>query len=210
MSRRKLALPTRRIPGGTFAARSAEARRDFGGRTNSQNREHRLSRRADRFRSMLRGKLSFPMRIHSSPRKVFSLRSIAFAVLINLAAHAQAQQNSSQVEGRVEQILSQMTLEEKLSYISGEGFPLPIGAFNIKPIERLGLPVIYGIDGSLGIVGQGLPPGTRYPAGPLLASTWNEQLALNPRHLALPLTPLQRAFPIPLPQSGRPEMVRRD
>ena len=79
----------------------------------------------------------------------------------------------------MEEILSQMTLDEKLSYISGTGFPNPIGAFNIKPIERLGLPVIYGIDGSVGIVGQGVPPGTRYPAGQLLASTWNPDLAFE-------------------------------
>jgi beta-glucosidase len=64
-------------------------------------------------------------------------------------------------------------------YISGTGFPNPIGAFNIKPIERLALPVIYGIDGSVGIVGQGVPPGTRYPAGQLLASTWNADLAFK-------------------------------
>jgi beta-glucosidase len=98
-------------------------------------------------------------------------------VLVSLAVYAQAQQDS--VEERVEEILSQMTLDEKLLYISGTGFPNPIGAFNIKPIERLALPVIYGIDGSVGIVGQGVPPGTRYPAGQLLASTWNADLAFK-------------------------------
>ena len=100
---------------------------------------------------------------------------MACAVLVSLAVRAQAQP----VEQRVEQILSQMTLEEKLSYISGTGFPNPIGAFNIKPIDRLGLPIIYGIDGSVGIVGQGVTPGTRYPAGQLLASTWNADLAFK-------------------------------
>ena len=117
------------------------------------------------------------MKIHSSPRKAFPVCAIACAVLVSLAVHVQAQQNS--VEERVEEILSQMTLDEKLSYISGTGFPNPIGAFNIKPIERLGLPVIFGIDGSVGIVGQGVPPGTRYPAGQLLASTWSPDLAFE-------------------------------
>jgi beta-glucosidase len=101
------------------------------------------------------------MKIHSLPKNVFSVSAIACVVLLSLAVHAQAQENA------VEQILSQMTLEEKLSYITGTGFPNPIGAFNIKPIERLGLPTIYGVDGSVGIVGQGVPPGTRYPAGQL-------------------------------------------
>jgi beta-glucosidase len=117
------------------------------------------------------------MKIHSFPGKTLPVCAIACAVLVSLAAPARAQQNS--VEERVEEILSQMTLDEKLSYISGTGFPNPIGAFNIKPIERLGLPVIYGIDGSVGIVGQGVPPGTRYPAGQLLASTWNADLAFK-------------------------------
>ena len=118
-----------------------------------------------------------PMKIHFFPGKTLPVCAIACAVLVSLAAPARAQQNS--VEKRVAEILSQMTLDEKLSYISGTGFPNPIGAFNIKPIERLGLPVIYGIDGSVGIVGQGVPPGTRYPAGQLLASTWNADLAFK-------------------------------
>jgi beta-glucosidase len=117
------------------------------------------------------------MNIHFFQGKTLPVYAIACAVLVSLAAPARAQQNS--VEERVEEILSQMTLDEKLSYISGTGFPNPIGAFNIKPIERLGLPVIYGIDGSVGIVGQGVPPGTRYPAGQLLASTWNADLAFG-------------------------------
>ena len=117
------------------------------------------------------------MKIHFFPGKTLPVCAIACAVLVSLAAPARAQQNS--VEKRVAEILSQMTLDEKLSYISGTGFPNPIGAFNIKPIERLGLPVIYGIDGSVGIVGQGVPPGTRYPAGQLLASTWNADLAFK-------------------------------
>ena len=117
------------------------------------------------------------MNIYSFPAKTFPVRAIACAVLVSLAVYAQAQQDS--VGERVEEILSQMTLDEKLLYISGTSFPNPIGAFNIKPIERLALPVIYGIDGSVGIVGQGVPPGTRYPAGQLLASTWNADLAFK-------------------------------
>ncbi len=62
------------------------------------------------------------MKIHSSQRKSFSVRSIAFAVLVSLGLHAQAQQNS--VQDRVEGILNKMTLEEKLSYISGAASPV--------------------------------------------------------------------------------------
>ena len=58
------------------------------------------------------------------------------------------------MEQRVQSILSQMTLDEKLNYISGTGFPSPLGVFNIKAISRLGLPEIFGSDGTIGIVGQ--------------------------------------------------------
>jgi len=117
------------------------------------------------------------MKIHSFLRKTFSICRTAVVVLASLAVPLQAQQAPSQVEDAVDNILDLMSDEEKLSYISGTGFPNPIGAFNIKPIERLRLPEIYGVDGSIGFTGQGLPPGTRYPAGQLLASTWNPDLA---------------------------------
>lgn len=119
------------------------------------------------------------MKIHSSAWKALPALAIAFAVLVGLATHAQAQQNSD--EQRVEQILSQMTLDEKLDYITGYGVDFTYinlqGVFNIRPIPRLGLPLIHGVDGSLGFTGQGFPPGTRFPAGQLLASTWNPDRA---------------------------------
>jgi beta-glucosidase len=98
---------------------------------------------------------------------------IALSAVISLTLNTYAQQDTQQVEDRVNGILSQMTLAEKLDYISGVGFPTSPGVFNIKPIPHLGLPEIFGSDGTIGIVGQGTPPGTRYPSGPLLAATWN-------------------------------------
>ena len=114
------------------------------------------------------------MKIHSSQRKALSLRSIAFAVLVGFGTHAQAQQDP--VEQRVEQILSQMDLEEKLDYVTGYGVDFTFqnlrGVFNIRPMKDLGLPLIYGADG-----GIGFPFGTRFPAGPLLVSTWSPDRA---------------------------------
>ncbi|HEY5744352.1 MAG TPA: glycoside hydrolase family 3 N-terminal domain-containing protein, partial [Terrimicrobiaceae bacterium] len=119
------------------------------------------------------------MKIHSSAWKALPALAIAFAAFVGFATHAQAQQNSD--EQRVEQILSQMTLDEKLDYITGYGVDFTFqqlkGVFNIRPMERLGLPLIYGSDGGIGFVGQGFPPGTRFPAGPLLVSTWSPGLA---------------------------------
>ena len=60
------------------------------------------------------------------------LRSIAAA--LSCALNAQARQDTPQVENRVDSILAQMTLDEKLDYISGEpiNFASLKGVFNIK------------------------------------------------------------------------------
>jgi beta-glucosidase len=120
------------------------------------------------------------MKIDHSP--LCSLCSIAAIAIATFVGNVSAQEDSPQVEARVANILSQMTLDEKLSYISGEAFSFgggQKGVFNIKPIPRLGLPEIFGTDGTIGLVGQGFPPGTRFPAGPLVASTWNVDRALE-------------------------------
>jgi beta-glucosidase len=117
------------------------------------------------------------MKFPFCPTKRPCIRSLAFIAALSLAVSTYAQQ----VEGRVNKILSQMTLDEKLDYISVVSLSLePItGVFNIKPIPRLGLPEIFGTDGTIGITGQGFAPGTRYPSGPLLASTWSPDRAME-------------------------------
>jgi beta-glucosidase len=73
------------------------------------------------------------------------------------------------VEKRVEDLLSRMTLEEKLDYIGG------INEFYIRGIDRLNVPVIKMSDGPMGSRNDG--PTTAYPAGIALASTWDRALA---------------------------------
>jgi beta-glucosidase len=70
---------------------------------------------------------------------------------------------------RVQKLLGQMTLEEKLDYIGG------VNAMSIRPIPRLGLPEIRMSDGPLGVRQD--KPSPRYPAGIALAATWNRDLA---------------------------------
>src|SRR6266481_3757008 len=101
------------------------------------------------------------MKVKFSAKELFHICSIALAAILGLTLRLQAQQDTPQVEDRVQNILSQMTLDEKLSYISGVGFNFGgggMGVFNIKPIPRPGLPEIFGGDGTIGIVGQGAPP----------------------------------------------------
>ena len=84
------------------------------------------------------------------------------------------QQVSNNVEQRVDSILKQMTLAEKLSYIGGTGF------FDVKPIPVPGLqvpinPQIFQTDGPLGV--RRNSPGIRFTSGLTLAASWNRSLA---------------------------------
>lgn len=86
-----------------------------------------------------------------------------------LTAAAFAAELNSKVEARVSEILSKMTLDEKLDYIGG------YQGFNIMPIPRLGLPELVMADGPAGVRNFG--PTNAYPAPICLAATWNKALA---------------------------------
>src|SRR5258707_7493378 len=101
--------------------------------------------------------------------KISNLHRMLLTGLSICAFHAQGQQSPTNVEARVNQILSQMTLDEKLSYIGGTGF------FDIKPIPVPNLnvavnPQIFQTDGPLLV--QRNYPGIRFTSGPTVAGTW--------------------------------------
>ena len=91
---------------------------------------------------------------------------VCLSINLSLTAPGRAAESDDQ---RVEKILGQMTLEEKLDYIGG------VNAMSIRPIPRLGLPEIRMSDGPLGVRQD--EPSTRYPAGIALAASWNRDLA---------------------------------
>ncbi len=103
--------------------------------------------------------------------KIAKLSVATLAGLFICVLTVRGEQSKENVELRVENILNQMTLDEKLSYIGGTGF------WDIKPIPRLGLPQIFMENGPLGIAHQPFEPTTRYPAGLALAATWNPDRA---------------------------------
>ena len=70
---------------------------------------------------------------------------------------------------RAEDLLKQMSLEEKISYISGET------PFSLRPVERLGIPRILLADGPQGIRNH-CDHSTLYPCGIAAAATWNRDL----------------------------------
>jgi beta-glucosidase len=98
---------------------------------------------------------------------VLSRLTVSGLFLCLLSAHAQ--QSTSTVNSRVKSILSEFSLDDKLSYIGGTGF------FDVKPIpvptNSAINPQIYQTDGPLGV--RRNEPSIRFPAGLTLAATWN-------------------------------------
>jgi beta-glucosidase len=73
------------------------------------------------------------------------------------------------IERRVDQILRQMTLDEKIDYIGGTH------DFYVRPIPRLQIPSLRMSDGPMGVHDYG--PTTAYPAPIALAASWDVDLA---------------------------------
>ena len=101
-----------------------------------------------------------------------SNRRLAFGIVLLFVAQlclAQATPSKTDVEKRVDSILSQMTPEEKITIIAG------INDFYTRPIPRLGIPALRMSDGPMGVHDYGLT--TAYPAGIALAASWDVDLA---------------------------------
>lgn len=79
-----------------------------------------------------------------------------------------AQKINAEAEKKASELVSKMTLDEKIDYISG------YNTFYIRAVPRLGIPEIRMADGPQGI--RNNTKSTMYPAGILSASTWNRSL----------------------------------
>jgi beta-glucosidase len=76
------------------------------------------------------------------------------------------------LEKRVEDLFGRLTEDEKLKLLGGTGF-------TTQPIDRLGVPAMGMVDAGQGVRGgssgtQG--PATAFPAGVVMASTWDTNL----------------------------------
>src|SRR5438132_14176870 len=78
-------------------------------------------------------------------------------------------QSTTKSEARVDSILSQMSLEEKIDYVGGTGFA-------IRAMPNLHLPAFEMSDGPLGVRSTSRFPSTVYAAGMVLAATWTPEL----------------------------------
>jgi beta-glucosidase len=74
-----------------------------------------------------------------------------------------------QIEQRVDQLLAQLTPQEKFQLLGG------VSGFYTKDIPHINLPRFKMSDGPVGSRNDG--PSTAYPAGALLAATWDPEIA---------------------------------
>jgi beta-glucosidase len=101
------------------------------------------------------------------------IASFLFFLAIAPASGQTEAPSESEIDRRVDKLVSQMTLEEKIDYISGLEGPKAANMY-IRPIPRLKLPGFKMSDGPLGVRTWG--PSMGYPAGISMASTWDTAL----------------------------------
>ena len=112
---------------------------------------------------------------------ILALTGLAPAQQPDTATLAQTP-DSRRIEARVENLLKQLTLEEKAKYLVGNPPADPTlpnsTSQDIPPVPRLGLPELRNFDGPAG-VRPGTAPSIRFPANLLLAATWNPERAFD-------------------------------
>ncbi len=102
------------------------------------------------------------------------VKSIIILILVLLFGstnilYSQSSQSEKLIEEKIEKILLQLTIQEKIDLLGGTGF-------ESKEIKRLGIPQLKMTDGPLGVRwGES----TAFPSGIALASTWNPDLVMN-------------------------------
>lgn len=109
------------------------------------------------------------MSSHSMSLLKHSLLTLGLASIV--PAWAAPPLQGPEVEQRVEAILSQMTLSEKLSYINVDDGHM------LRPLPQYGLPGTVSYDSSMGVHVESTMFGTQYPAMSALAATWNIERA---------------------------------
>src|SRR5687768_11080049 len=98
------------------------------------------------------------------------MKSIFLAAVGTLSmALAHASDTTKDVESRVQSILAQMTLEEKIDLLGG------VNGFDVRGVPRLGVPMMATADGPFGV--RRNSRSNVMAGGIILAATWNTELA---------------------------------
>jgi beta-glucosidase len=113
-------------------------------------------------------------------RNIFGgLFIILLPSIVSLCSCAQSSDLKSSADLRADQLVSQMTLDEKIQLVHGEQAGFSRGAGNhMLGISRLGIPDLYIADGSVG-VGNNVGEAIAMPSSIASAATWDLQLAYN-------------------------------
>ncbi|MCU1268590.1 MAG: Beta-glucosidase [Acidobacteria bacterium] len=104
-------------------------------------------------------------------RRLCLMTALIFCTVFSASAQVptSALKSSAELEHRIESLLTQMTLEEKLALLGG------VDGFFIRDVPRLNLPRLKMADGPVGVRNFG--PATAFAGGVTLAATWNPALA---------------------------------
>ena len=94
----------------------------------------------------------------------------AFVLLGVSAFGAAAQEITPEIKAQAAEIVSKMTLDEKIAYISGDQ-----DGFSIKAVPSVGLPQLLMADGPQGV--RNRTHSTLYPCGIAAAASWNRDAA---------------------------------
>ena len=111
------------------------------------------------------GQLTFKNQITSNRQ---TMKRILFSAALTciLAMGATAQEITKECKERAAKLVEQMTLDEKIDYISGA-----TDGFHIRAIDRLGIPEIRMADGPQGV--RNNTKSTLFACGVAAAATWN-------------------------------------
>lgn len=102
-----------------------------------------------------------------------AIRHSLIVAVLSFAGTAFAQAplpDSPAIEARAREIVSKMTLDEKVAYVGGTGFAA-------RAVPRLNIPALEMSDGPYGTRSNSGFPSTTYAAGIGLAASWNPALA---------------------------------
>lgn len=115
------------------------------------------------------GQVAFKNQITSNRQ---TMKRILFSAALTciLAMGATAQEITKECKERAAKLVEQMTLDEKIDYISGA-----TDGFHIRAIDRLGIPEIRMADGPQGV--RNNTKSTLFACGVAAAATWNQTLA---------------------------------
>src|SRR5487761_1793345 len=94
------------------------------------------------------------------------------AASVPQASSSVVRRSAAAVEVRVDALVQQMTLDEKIELLAGSR-----DGFHTAAIPRLGIPALKMSDGQMGLRNEG--PSTAFPAGIGLAATWNTRMAFR-------------------------------